>query len=202
MTVKTAPASLLSPSPSMSLLTAPLFSATQYGVAPLPTCATPPTYTPGSTRFRMFTAASTDSSHVYVSICDAGSVADVDTVTNTIAVGSNTPDTLKADLNPPFANCITNCPAPANITAVAISSNVVTFTANNTFTAGTRVQISNLTSSAGSPLNGQILTVLASGLLPTQFECNVSSANGSSADSGSAVPLSPLQSPVFLFAGQ
>ena len=202
MTVKTAPASLLSPSPSMALLTSPLFAATQYGVPPLPTCATPPTYTPGSTRFRMFTASSTDSSHVYVSICDAGSVADVDTVTNTIAVGSNTPDTLKADLVTPFANCITNCPTPANITAVSINSNVVTFTANNTFTAGTRVQISNLTSSAGSQLNGLILTVLASGLMPTQFECNVSAANASANDSGSAVPLSPLQSPVFLFAGQ
>ena len=117
---------------------------------------------------------SADSSHVYVSICDAGTVADVATNTTTIATGTNTPDTLITDLLAPFGNCTTACTTVASITSLSITSNVVTFQAVNNFIPGTRVSISNLTSAAGAPLNGQILTVLATGLSGTQFECNVS----------------------------
>lgn len=203
MTAKTSSSTLLSPATSLSLLTTPLFSSTQYGVAPVASCAPPATYTPGATRFRIFTAASADSSHVYVSMCDAGAVADVATGTTTIATGTNTPDTLKTDLLAPFGNCVTGCTSAAAITSLSITSNVVTFQAVNNFTAGARVSISNLTSTAGAPLDGQILTVLATGLTGTSFECNVSAADvASTPDSGAAVPQSPPQKPIFLLTGQ
>lgn len=203
MTAKTSTSTLLSPATSLSLLTSPLFSATQYAVPPVTSCVPAATYTPGTTRFRMFTTASADSSHVYVSICDAGAVADVSTTTTTIATGTNTPDTLMTDLLAPFGNCITGCTSVASITSLSITSNVVTFQAANNFIPGTRVSISNLTSAAGVPLNGQILTVLATGLSGTQFACNVSAANvGLTPDVGTAVPQSPPQSPTFLLTGQ
>jgi hypothetical protein len=52
----------------------------------------------------MFAAASSDSSHVYVSICDAGVIADVSAVSSSIASGgTNAPDTLISDLPTPFS---------------------------------------------------------------------------------------------------
>jgi hypothetical protein len=153
----------------------------------------------------MFTTAAADSSHVYVSICDAGTIADINATTSSISAGSsNTPDTLITDLVAPFGACTgTNCGSVAGITSFSITSNVVTFQAANTFTAGTRVAISGLGSSTGSSLNGLTLTVLAAGLSTTQFEGAVSLANaGTTADSGSAVPIAPPQSPIFLLTGQ
>ena len=203
MTPKPSSSTLLSPETSLSLLTTPLFSSTQYAVPPVASCTPPAMYAPGATRFRIFTAASADSSHVYVSMCDAGAVADVATGTTTIATGTNTPDTLKTDLLAPFGNCVAGCTSAAAITSLSITSNVVTFQAVNNFTAGIRVSISNLTSTAGTPLDGQILTVLATGLTGTSFECNVSAPDvASTPDSGAAVPQSPPQKPIFLLTGQ
>jgi hypothetical protein len=64
-------------------------------------------YSPGATRFRVFTTAATDSSHVYVSMCDAGAIADVITTGNNAngSGGSATPfDTLITDLPTAFSN--------------------------------------------------------------------------------------------------
>jgi hypothetical protein len=104
MTVK--PASGSRVAPAMALLISPAFAANQYAVATVASCVPPSPYvpTPGSTRFRMFTASSADSSHVYVSICDAGAIADVSAVTSSVAAGSsNSPDTLVSDLPTPFS---------------------------------------------------------------------------------------------------
>ncbi len=122
---KSAPSSLLAPTPSLSLLMVPQFSPTQYAVPPLPSCVTPASYVPGATRFRMFTTAAADSSHVYVSICDAGSVADVNATTNTVTTqGNNTPDTLVADIVAPFGSCTgVSCNAVATITARPTGAN-------------------------------------------------------------------------------
>lgn len=80
------------------------FVTGQTAVPQVASCNTPPgtTYTPAptQTRFRMFTTAAADGSHVYVSMCDAGAVADI--ITN----GNNAndsgagipPDTLITDL--------------------------------------------------------------------------------------------------------
>ena len=207
-TVKPVPSSLLSPTPSLSLLTSPQFSATQYAVPSVTSCVPPglpATYAPGSTRFRMFTTAAADSSHVYVSICDAGSIADVNTTTNTISTGgNNSPDTLVTNIAPPFGACgVASCNTVATITGFTIASNVVTFQAANGFIAGQKVSISSLSTSSGASLNGLTLTVLGTGLSGLQFECSFSSADVPlTSDSGKAVPLPPPQNPVFLLTGQ
>jgi DNA-binding beta-propeller fold protein YncE len=204
MTVKPATSTILPSSPSLSLLSTPQFAATQYSVQPLASCVPAATYTPGTTRFRMFTTAAADSSHVYVSICDAGSIADINTTTSTVATGSNSPDTLVTDIPAPFGSCnAISCGTVTTITSFKIVSNVVTFQAVNNLTAGSRVSISGLGSQVGLQLDGQTLTVLSSGLSGTQFEGVVSMANaGPIADVGSAIPLSPPQSPIFLLTGQ
>ena len=205
MTPKQPTATLLPSSSSLSLLGPPVFAATQYAVAPVASCAPPPTYSPGTTRFRMFTTAASDSSHVYVSICDAGTIADVKTTTSTIASGgNNTPDILITDITAPFGSCSgTGCSLPATITSFSVASGLATFQASNNFTPGVRVALSGLTSSSGTQLNGLTVTVVATGLSPTQFEAVVSVPDvGSTSDAGNAVPLSPAQAPIFLLAGQ
>jgi len=73
----------------------------------------------------------------------------------------------------------------AQITAFAITSNVVTFTAANAFTAGQLVVISGL--AVGTYLNGQVLVVSSTGLSSTQFEASFTHADVTSTnDSGVA----------------
>lgn len=113
MTVKPASSALSNLAPSISLFGAPQFAATQYAVplASPDACAPAATYTPGTTRFRMFATASADSSHVYVSICNAGVIADIATTTTTLPTGgTNTPDQFMADLLAPYSAA----PAGAN----------------------------------------------------------------------------------------
>lgn len=104
--------SLLSPALSLltnSLLTTgaggvPLFAASQYAVAPAPYCSISNVpYSPSAPRFRMSAAPAADSSHVYVSLCDGGVVADIVTTSTSIATGNNTPDILKTDLAVPYS---------------------------------------------------------------------------------------------------
>ena len=204
-TAKPVPSSLLAPVPSLSLLTSPQFAPTQYALPPVDSCVSPVlpnTYAPGTTRFRMFTTSASDSSHVYVSMCDAGSIADITTATSSLSTsGNNTPDTLVTDVESPSAACGQNCPGVATITGFSIASNVVTFQAVNSFFAGEKVSISGLTT--GTYLNGTTLTVLATGLSGAQFQCNFTNPDVSLVpDSGSAVPSVSLQSPIFLLTGQ
>jgi YVTN family beta-propeller protein len=96
---------------TMTLLTDPPFAANlsagqyQYAVPPVAACVPANLYSPSSTRFRVFTAASADSSRVFVSMCDAGAVAVINT-TNSNANnpgGGTPPDTLITDLPAPFS---------------------------------------------------------------------------------------------------
>jgi DNA-binding beta-propeller fold protein YncE len=205
MTVKQVSSSLLSPTPSLSLFTSPQFASSQYAVTPVTSCVAAPTYAPGTTRFRMFATASADSSHVYVSVCDAATIADINTSTDSISTsGNNTPDILVTNIVPPFGACgAATCSTVASITALSINANVVTFQAANGFVAGQKISISGLTSTAGAALNGLTLTVLGTGLSGLQFESSFSGADVSTTpDSGKAVPLPPPQTPVFLLTGQ
>jgi hypothetical protein len=196
------------------LLTYPPFAADvsanlyQYAVPPVANCASPvlpALYTPAATRFRVFTAAAADSSHVYVSMCDAGAIADINTtdgnINNTGGTGSPA-DSVVTDLPAAYGVCAqTSCGSVASITAFSITSNVVTFQGANQFTPGQQVSISGL--STGSYMNGLTLTVLATGLSASQFECDFTNANVAlTTDAGTAVPLPPLQTPVFLLTGQ
>jgi YVTN family beta-propeller protein len=94
---------------ALTLLSSPPFASNpstnqfQYAVPPVASCAPAALYAPGNTRFRVFTTASVDSSRVYVSMCDAGSIAIVTTTTSSISPGGNTPDTLVRDLAAPFS---------------------------------------------------------------------------------------------------
>ena len=198
MTIRPATSSLRAP--SISLLGTPSFAANQYALPPVTSCAPPPTYFPGATRFRMFASAAADSSHVYVSICDGGTIADVVTTTNTISTNANSIDTLMTDIPAPFGSCGTACSSVATITSLSTSTSIVTFSAVNSFTAGTRVAISG----TGTTLDGQTFTVLAAGLSSSSFSCNLNSPSdkGATATKGTAVPLAPSQAPIFLLTGQ
>ncbi len=97
----------------MLLLAPPLFLpatsglAEPYAVPPVTACTTAATYSPASTRFRVFTTASADSTHVFVSMCDAGSVAVINTTdsdTNNPGAGVGA-DTVVTDLPAPFGSC-------------------------------------------------------------------------------------------------
>jgi YVTN family beta-propeller protein len=192
--------------PTLTLLTYP-FAAGQYAVPPVGSCVSPvlpALYAPGATRFRVFTTAAVGSSHVYVSMCDAGAIADIITTgSNTNNNGSGTPpDTLVTDLPTAFGVCTqASCSNAATITAFSITSNIVTFQAANDFTPEQSVSISGLTT--GTYLNGFTLTVLATGLSNSQFECYFTNANvGLTSDSGVVIPAAPLQTPVFMMTGQ
>ncbi len=210
MTIKPATASVLNP--SLSLLTSPQFASTQYAVPPIAACMPDPIYNPSSTshpRFRMFTTASEDSSHVYVSICDASSIADIQTNTDTIATGTNnSPDQLVTNIAPPFGACAIasgGCSTVYGITAFSIASNVITFTSVNAFVAGQKISITGMTSTAGTALNGLTMTVLNTGLSPFQFECNYPGTItdvSTTTDTGQAVPIPAPQNPIFLLTGQ
>jgi YVTN family beta-propeller protein len=101
--------------PALTLLTDPPFQADiatnqyQFAVPPVAACASPvlpALYAPGATRFRVFATAATDSSHVYVSMCDAGAIADINTTdgnTNNTGGGSTPADALVTDLPSPYA---------------------------------------------------------------------------------------------------
>jgi len=90
--------------PTLTLLTWPPFATNQYAVPPVTSCTKaalyPALYTPSIPRFRVFTTAAADSSRVYVSMCDAGAIAVVNTTDgNTNNTGTGLPpDTVVIDL--------------------------------------------------------------------------------------------------------
>lgn len=111
LTIRTASSSLWGSGLSLFASTCPQngtncssqFAVGQYAVPEVASCVPGAKYAPGTTRFRMFATASADSSHVYVSICDAGAIADISTTTNTVSQGTNADDRLVIDLLAPFS---------------------------------------------------------------------------------------------------
>lgn len=80
-------------------------------------------------------------------------------------------------------------PLGPQITNLALTSNVITITANNNLAANDVVVLSGLTTTTA--LNGVALTVISTGLSATQFEANYTHGNISSAfESGYATPTS------------
>jgi DNA-binding beta-propeller fold protein YncE len=74
-----------------------------FALTPVAFCAPATPYTPNGARFRMSAAESEDGSHVYASMCDGGSIADIVTTSTPIAVNGEVPDTLVTDLVAPFS---------------------------------------------------------------------------------------------------
>jgi YVTN family beta-propeller protein len=104
---------------TLTLLTDPPFAANaaltkfQYAVPPVAACvpAVPPAvYSPTTIRFRVFTVTSVDSSRVYVSMCDAGAIAVINTLDNNANNPSNT--------STPADSVITDLPAPYSVGAI------------------------------------------------------------------------------------
>jgi YVTN family beta-propeller protein len=89
--------------PLLAPVTNPVSQVQPFALASTAFCVPVVPYTPASARFRMFAVAATDSSRVYASMCDGGSVAIVKMATNTISTGSNATDTLVTDLPAPFS---------------------------------------------------------------------------------------------------
>lgn len=80
-------------------------------------------------------------------------------------------------------------PLGPGITNLALTSNVVTITANNNLAANDVVVLSGLTTTTA--LNGVALTVISTGLSATQFEANLTHGNiSSAAETGFATPTS------------
>jgi concanavalin A-like lectin/glucanase superfamily protein len=78
-------------------------------------------------------------------------------------------------------------PLSATITAASLVSNVITFTASNSFTAGMTVYVSGLTGGCAN-LNAIVFLVLSTGLSSSQFEASYTLANEScSGQSGNAL---------------
>jgi len=76
-------------------------------------------------------------------------------------------------------------PPAASITAFAVASNVVTFTAANTFTAGETAHIQGLSTTLGTQFNGLNLTIASAN--STSFTANFTTANvTTTTDSGTA----------------
>jgi YVTN family beta-propeller protein len=89
--------------PTLTLLGSAPFAAGQTAVPQAASCAMPiypALYSPSSTRFRVFTASAEDSSRVYVSMCDAGVIAIINTTDgNTNNPGTGLPpDSVITDL--------------------------------------------------------------------------------------------------------
>jgi YVTN family beta-propeller protein len=188
--------------PSVPLLSNPPFVTNQVAVPPVGSCATPTPYTPGVTRFRVFTTAAEDSSHVYVSMCDAGAIADITTDgSNLNNPGKGAPpDSLILDMPAPTAVCVGPTCAAATITSFAISNNVITFQGVNSFVAGETIALSGL--SNAPYLSGVTLTVLSTGLTAAQFECSFTSADVASTSSAGTATPAPPQQPIFMVMGQ
>jgi YVTN family beta-propeller protein len=110
--------------PTLTLLsqTSTQFVVGQTGVPVAASCASAPgsLYTPGSTRFRLFTAASVDSTRVYVAMCDAGAVAVINTTDSNTnnSGGAVAPDSLVIDLLAAYSAAVQSSgqPAPQNPT--------------------------------------------------------------------------------------
>src|SRR5438270_13284321 len=106
-------------------------------------------------------------------------------------------------LSSPIAACTGHYPAVATFKSFSLPNGVVTFSANNSFTAGTRLTISK----TGTSMDGQTFTVLSPGANPppyASFSAHLNSKLDASVSgkSGLAVPLSPPQAPIFLLTGQ
>ena len=72
-----------------------------------------------------------------------------------------------------------------SITAGTVTGGVATFTANQSAVAGNLYILSGFTG-AGSVLNGQLVTVLSTGLSSTQFEANVTGISSGTTGAGNA----------------
>jgi len=87
-------------------------------------------------------------------------------------------------ITPSSSNLLAAYPLTASITAYAVASDVATFTAANSFTAGQTVNISGLSTTNGTQFNGRLVLASANS---TSFTANVTTANVSTTTDTGAV---------------
>jgi hypothetical protein len=75
---------------------------------------------------------------------------------------------------------------PATVTAWSITSNIATFTANNSFQPGQELFLQGFIGKSNTTVNNKFVTVLASGLTSTQFQADIAAPDTSSTDTGVA----------------
>jgi len=90
-----------------------VLNASNYTVSSTIPLASVPAVCTANTRFRMDTAASADSTRVYVSNCDAGSTAVISTVISTAKGDPHPPDTLILSITAPFSALASSTPGAA-----------------------------------------------------------------------------------------
>jgi YVTN family beta-propeller protein len=156
-------------------------------------------WTPVTARFRVFTTASGGGSisnfKVYVSQCDAGSVAVIDTFADSLSSNPHPADTYTAALSTPLSSF----PAQrTGISAAAVSNGMTTY--NYVLNSGPGLQVGMkvlITGMSNTGNNGYfVISSLATGAF------TVANAGGVTAPSQSGTGLVvPLQNPVFLVAG-
>jgi hypothetical protein len=75
---------------------------------------------------------------------------------------------------------------PATVTAWSVTSNVATFTANNSFKAGEQILLQGFIGTNHDTVNDKLVTVLASDLSSTQFKANLTTTSPPIIDTGVA----------------
>jgi YVTN family beta-propeller protein len=154
-----------------------------------------------SARFRVFTVASgggtTSNFKVYVSQCDAGSVAVIDTFATQTGVSPHAADVFTASIG---ATPSTFPPTQVAISAAAQNSSTTTYTyspSNSGLQPGMRVFVTGMTDASN---NGVFAITALDPVAGTFAVSNPVGVTTSAAQSGSGTVLPP-QNPVFLVAG-
>lgn len=175
-----------------------LTNATDCGPQTGPPAAVP--WTPGNARFRAFVAASgggsTTNFKVYVSQCDAGSVAVIDTFADNLASPPHPADTYSVSLTAPLSSFP---PLQASVSGATIASGATTYTytpANLGLQAGMQVFITGM-ADAGN--NGYFVITAVDKLAGALTVANPAGVPASG-QNGSGTVLPP-QNPIYLVAG-
>ena len=159
----------------------------------------PVPWTPGNARFRAFVAASgggsTTQFKVYVSQCDAGSVAVIDTFADNTASNPHAADVYTVSLTAPLSSFP---PLQASISGAAIASGSITYTYALTSGPGLQVGMNVfVTGMLDSGNNGYfVISSLGAGTFTVANPAGVTATG----QNGSGMVLPP-QNPVFVLAG-
>jgi YVTN family beta-propeller protein len=160
-------------------------------------------WTPGMARFRLFTAASgggsTSNFKVYVSQCDAGNVAVIDTFASSSGVSVHAADVLTASIGVSLSSFP---PQQLAISAAAQDTATNTTTYSYTLTSGSGLQMGMsvfITGMADSGNNGSfVISGLGNGTFTVSNPLGVTAASSNATGTGTVMP---PQNPVFLVAG-
>jgi hypothetical protein len=160
-------------------------------------------WTPGMARFRLFAAASgggsTSNFKVYVSQCDAGNVAVIDTFASSSGVSVHAADVFTASIG---ASLSSFPPQQLAISGSAQDTATNTTTYSYSLTSGSGLQVGMsvfITGMADSGNNGSfVISGLGNGTFTVANPLGVTASSSNGTGTGTVMP---PQNPVFLVAG-